>query len=99
METDTFTPSKFKFAYKKNLRAKSRETMNHAKESHLFNEPWNVQSKEFVIAVTLLGKCMTYVHYMGIKPNVCIPFDRRVEILKCFQLRSVWVHWVPPGLL
>ena len=55
-ETDTFTPSKFNFAYNKNLQARSHETMNHAKESHLFNEPWNVQSKEFARAVTLLGK-------------------------------------------
>ena len=47
--------------------------MNHTKESHLVNthvnKPWNVGSSEFVLAVTLLGKCMTYVLYMGIKPN------------------------------
>ena len=47
--------------------------MNHTKESHLVNthvnKPWNVGSNEFVLAVTLLGKCMTYVLYMGIKPN------------------------------
>ena len=34
----------------------SHEKVNHTKESHLFNELWNIQSKEFVIAVTLLGK-------------------------------------------
>ena len=48
--------------------------MNHTKESYLVNmhanKPWNVGSKEFVLAVTLLGKCMTHVLYMGnIKPN------------------------------
>ena len=48
--------------------------MNQTKESHLVNmyvnKPWNVGSNEFVLAVTLLGKCMTHVVYMGIKPNV-----------------------------
>ena len=47
--------------------------MNDTKESHLvnmhINKPWNVGSKEFVLAVTLLGKCMTNVLYMGIKRN------------------------------
>ena len=58
---------------KKNLEATFHETMNHTKESHLVNthvnKPWNVGSNEFVLAVTLLGKCLTYVLYMGIKPN------------------------------
>ena len=58
--------------------------MNHAKESHLFNELWNVQSKEFVIAVTLLGKWHMYIIWVLnqiILPLlniyiVCLPFDR-----------------------
>ena len=39
----------------------SHEKVNHTKESHLFNELWNIQSKEFVIAVTLLGKWHMYI--------------------------------------
>ena len=68
--------------------------MNHAKESHLFNELWNVQSKEFVIAVTLLGKWHMYIIWVLnqiILPllNILFAFlliDRRVKILKCFQV-------------
>ena len=101
---------KFNFAYKKNLQARSHETMNHTKENHLFNEPWNVRSKEFVIAVTLLGKWHMYIIWVLnqiILPLLNILFaylliDLRVKILKCFQVTvewGVWVHWVPPGLL